>query len=65
MIHLLEDADYSEMPDLAEELYRRLQQYRSEYMASGTDLATQAYLNGLVSAYGSVLSAIGFEEGNN
>lgn len=62
MIRLSRDADYVEMTELAEELLKLIESCKRERAYNEGNPKWQIYLDGLVSAYQSVLSKIGYEE---
>jgi len=59
---LNKNADYIEMPELAEELLKRIEDYKRERAYNEGNPKWQVYLDGVISGYKSVLSAIGYEE---
>jgi hypothetical protein len=61
MITLDPNADFADMNALAEELVKRIESYRNEKADNEGNPDWQLYLDGLISAYKSVLSAIGLE----
>ena len=65
MIRLSRDADYVAMPELAEELLKRVQAFKNERAYNEGNPQWQLYLDGVISAYQSTLSAIGYDEEEN
>jgi len=65
MIRLNRDADYVAMPELAEELLKRVEAYKKERAYNEGNPNWQLYLDGVIAGYESVLSAIGYDEEEN
>jgi hypothetical protein len=62
MVKLDVNADYVSMPELAQELLKRVESGKREIVYNEGNPNWQNYMRGIVSAYKSVLDAIGYDE---